>query len=69
MTRLLRWYGVGPLHLLTMIGCFALAGYAAVELLPVNPVGILVWLVAAVTLLRCWLRPCRWPAAWVSVAP
>jgi peroxiredoxin len=31
-----------------MIGCFALAGYAAAELLPVNPIGILVWLVAAV---------------------
>jgi peroxiredoxin len=31
-----------------MIGSFALAGYAAAELLPVNPVGILVWLVAAV---------------------
>jgi peroxiredoxin len=31
-----------------MIGSFALAGYAAAELLPVNPVGIVVWLVAAV---------------------
>jgi peroxiredoxin len=48
MSRLLRWYGASPLHLLTMIGSFALAGYAAAELLPVNPVGILVWLVAAV---------------------
>ena len=48
MTRLLRWYGASPLHLLAMISSFALAGYAAAELLPVNPVGILVWLVAAV---------------------
>jgi peroxiredoxin len=48
VTRLLRWYGASPLHLLTMIGSFALAGYAAAELLPVNPVGILVWFVAAV---------------------
>jgi peroxiredoxin len=48
VSRLLRWYGASPLHLLTMIGSFALAGYAAAELLPVNPVGILVWLVAAV---------------------
>jgi peroxiredoxin len=48
MSRLLRWYGAGPLHLLTMAGCFALAGYAAVELLPHNAVGILAWFVAAV---------------------
>ncbi len=48
MSRLLRWYGASPLHLLTMIGSFALAGYAAAELLRKNPVGILVWLVAAV---------------------
>jgi hypothetical protein len=31
-----------------MLGCFALAGYAAAELLPNNAVGILVWLVGAV---------------------
>ncbi len=48
MRRFLRWYGASPLHLLTLIGCFAVAGYAAAELLPVNPVGILLWLVAAV---------------------
>jgi peroxiredoxin len=46
--RFLRWYGAGPLHLLTLTGCFALAGYAAVELLPHNAVGILIWFVAAV---------------------
>ena len=44
----LSWYGAGPLHLLTMAGCFALAGYAAVELLPNNLVGIPVWLIGAV---------------------
>ena len=48
MSRLLRWYGAGPLHLLAMLGSFALAGYAAAELLRHNPVGILVWFVAAV---------------------
>src|SRR6266700_4259167 len=48
MSRLLRWYGAGPLHLLTMLGCLALAGYAAAELLPNNAVGILVWFVGAV---------------------
>jgi len=48
MRRFLRWYGASPLHLLTMVGCFALAGYAAAELLPNNPVGIPVWFVGAV---------------------
>jgi hypothetical protein len=48
MRGFLRWYGAGPLHLLTMAGCFALAGYAAAELLPNNAVGIPVWLVGAV---------------------
>jgi len=43
-----RWYGANPLHLLTMIGCFALAGYAADRLLPHNTVAILVWLAGAV---------------------
>jgi hypothetical protein len=48
MRRFLRWYGASPLHLLTMLGCFALAGYAAAELLPGNAVGILVWPAGAV---------------------
>ncbi|HET6192892.1 MAG TPA: peroxiredoxin-like family protein [Trebonia sp.] len=48
MRRFPRWYGACPLHLLTMVGCFALAGYAAAELLPNNAVGILVWLAGAV---------------------
>jgi hypothetical protein len=48
VSRLLRWYDAGPLHLLTMIACLALAGYATADLLPGNYVGILVWLAAAV---------------------
>ncbi len=40
MRRLFRWYGASPLHLLTMAGCLALAGYAVAELLPGNFVGI-----------------------------
>jgi hypothetical protein len=48
MSRILRWYGAGPLHLLTMIACLALAGYATVSLLAVNWFGILVWLACAV---------------------
>jgi hypothetical protein len=47
MFRFLRWYGAGPLHLLTMIACLALAGYATAELLPGNYVAIPVWLAAA----------------------
>jgi hypothetical protein len=48
MSRLIRWYGAGPLHLLTMVGCFAVAGYAAAKLLPNNLIGIPVWFVGAV---------------------
>ena len=48
MRRLLRWYGANPLHLLTMLGSFALAGYAALQWLPVGLFGIAVWFVAAV---------------------
>jgi len=44
----LRWYGAGPLHLLTMLACFSLAGFAVAELLPNNFIGIPVWLVGAV---------------------
>jgi len=43
-----RWYGANPLHLLTMLGCFALAGYAADKLPPRHAIGILEWLVGAV---------------------
>lgn len=48
MRRLLRWYGANPLHLLTMLGSFALAGYAAVQLLPLDVFGIAVWFAGAV---------------------
>jgi hypothetical protein len=46
--RFLSWYGAGPLNLLTMVACFALAGYAAAALLPNNAIGIPVWFIAAV---------------------
>jgi hypothetical protein len=46
--RFPHWYGAGPLHLLTMVACFALAGFAVAELLPANFVGIPIWLVGAV---------------------
>jgi hypothetical protein len=46
--RFFRWYGASPLHLLTMVGCFALAGYAAAQLLPRNAIGIAIWFAGAV---------------------
>ena len=43
-----RWYGASPLHLLAMIGCFALAWYAGADLLHAKPVGVAVWFAGAV---------------------
>jgi hypothetical protein len=43
-----RWYGSNPLHLLTLIASFALAGYAAEKLLARDMVAILVWFAGAV---------------------
>jgi hypothetical protein len=48
LRRLLRWYGANPLHLLTMLGSFALAGYAAAQLLPLDIFGIALWFAGAV---------------------
>ena len=48
MRRFPHWYGAGPLHLLTLIGSFALAGYAAAGLLPHHVIGIAVWFAGAV---------------------
>jgi hypothetical protein len=46
--RLLRWYGANPLHLLALLGCFALAGYAADRLVPSRPLGVGIWFLGAV---------------------
>jgi hypothetical protein len=46
--RLLRWYGANPLHLLALLGCFALAGYAAVRLVQSHPLAVAIWFTAAV---------------------
>src|SRR6201996_2146228 len=43
-----RWYGANPLHLLALVGCFALAWYAGAGLLHAKPVGVAVWFVGAV---------------------
>jgi hypothetical protein len=48
MRRLLRWYGANPLHLLALIGCFALAGYAAARLVPSRPLAVGAWFLGAV---------------------
>lgn len=47
MRRLLRWYGASPLHLLALVACFALAGYAAAHLVSSRPLGVAVWFLGA----------------------
>jgi len=49
MRRLLRWYGANPLHLLALLGCFAIAGYASVRLVKSpHPLGVAIWFIGAV---------------------
>lgn len=48
MNRLTRRYGAHPLHLLAVIAAFGLAGYAALRLVPSDPIGVAVWIGAAV---------------------
>ncbi len=48
MKRLARWYGANPLHLLALLGCFALAGYAAAQLVKSHPLAVAVWFLGAV---------------------
>jgi hypothetical protein len=48
MRRQLRWYGAGPLHLLALLACFGLAGYAAARLVPSQPLGVAAWFLGAV---------------------
>lgn len=48
MPRFPRWYGASPLHLLAMIGCFALAGYAAARVVPAHGIAVGVWFLGAV---------------------
>ncbi|SDX84816.1 hypothetical protein SAMN05661080_01450 [Modestobacter sp. DSM 44400] len=47
MRRFRARYGAHPLHLLTMLASLALAGYAALKLVPANPLGIAVWFIGA----------------------
>jgi hypothetical protein len=48
MRRHLRWYGASPLHLLALLACFGLAGYAAARLIPSQPFGVATWFLGAV---------------------
>lgn len=47
MPRFVRRYGAHPLHLLVLVGCFALAGFAAIKLVHDRPVMVIVWFVGA----------------------
>ena len=48
MRRHLRWYGASPLHLLVLLACFGLAGFAAARLVSSHPVAVVVWFGGAV---------------------
>jgi hypothetical protein len=48
MRRQLRWYGASPLHLLALLACFGLAGYAAARLVSSQPLGVAAWFLGAV---------------------
>ena len=45
--RFLRSYGARPVHLLAMAGCFALAAYAALQLLAGRTLAVAAWFVGA----------------------
>ncbi len=48
MRRQLRWYGASPLHLLALLACFGLAGYAAARLVSSRPLAVAAWFLGAV---------------------
>jgi hypothetical protein len=68
MRHMLRWYGANPLHLLALLGCFAVAGYAAARLVPSNPWGIGIWFMGAVVLHDLLLFPLYSLADWSATA-
>ncbi|MEP6462338.1 MAG: hypothetical protein ABJC62_02755 [Frankiaceae bacterium] len=47
MSRLLRWYGAGPLHLLALLASLSLAGYAVLQFSTTRPLAVAVWFVGA----------------------
>ena len=50
MRGFVRRYGAHPLHLIVLIGCFALAGYAALGLISEHAIAVVVWFVGAAVL-------------------
>lgn len=50
MRRFSSWYGANPLHLLALLASFALAGYAALRLVPINPLKVAAWFVGGIVL-------------------
>ncbi len=40
-----RWYGAGPVHLVALTAGGAVGAYAAVRLVPADPVGVAVWVI------------------------
>ncbi len=48
MRRQLRWYGASSLHLLALLACFGLAGYAAARLVSSHPLAVIAWFLGAV---------------------
>jgi len=57
MTRLRRLYGAGPLHLLALAACFALAWYAGTRLLTYQPARVALWFVGAAVVHDLVLHP------------
>jgi hypothetical protein len=57
MARLRRWYGAGPLHLLALAACFALAWYAGTRLLGYQPARVVLWFVGAAVVHDLVLHP------------
>jgi hypothetical protein len=50
MRNALRHYGASPLHLLVLVGSFALAGYAALKLIADQPLAVVIWFVGGAVL-------------------
>ena len=48
MRRRTRWYGANPLHLLALLGSFAVAGCAAAQLVSSHLAAVAVWFLGAV---------------------
>lgn len=50
MRKLWQWYGASPVQLLGLLAAFAVAGYAALQLVPADPIGVALWFAGGVVL-------------------